>query len=161
MDDFRTFTDEYTNQSLSTIHHALRATRRRLAVGLVSHRYIASSPHEQESSRKKRVPDCTQVSVRRLAKEITAIEQETAPEHATGEAYRNVYTALVQTHLPELDKIDAIAYDGDRKVVRPDRNLVALMMIISVSSPIAQMLFNDAVARSSRSELSVDGSIGD
>jgi hypothetical protein len=87
------------------------------------------------------------VSVRQLAKEIVSIEKDVSVENATGEPYHNVYTALIQTHLPKLDDVAAIEYNSDRKTVSPDQNLLALSMVAAISSPVAQLLFHDAVAR--------------
>ncbi len=158
MDDTRDVVDDYTDQSLSRIHHVLRASRRRLTVGLISHRCFNRPEGRDEGHRlgTRREPE---VSVRQVAKEIAAIEEDTSTENATGDAYRNVYTALIQTHLPELDEVGAVEYDDDRKTVRPGRNLPALAIVTAVSSPLAQMLFHDAVARSSSSELSPDDDV--
>lgn len=164
MSDGQALADEdITNQSLSEVHHALRPSRRRLVVALVAHRsFTPSHQMREDGGTVAREPDSgPEVTVRQLAKEIAAIEQDTSLENATGDDYRNVYTALIQTHLPELDDIEAVKYDDDRKTVRPERNLAALAMIAAVTSPIAQMLFHDSVARASRSELSLGGSTGD
>jgi hypothetical protein len=160
MTEAQTVVEDCTDQALSEIHHALRASRRRLVIALVSHRYFAAGQCAVGGRRRHRQgrKQELEVGVRQLAKEIAAIEQDTSLEEATGDDYRNVYTALVQTHLPELGDIEAIEYDDDRKTVRPGRNLAALAIVSTVSSPIAQMLFNDAVARGSRSELAADGS---
>jgi hypothetical protein len=100
--------------------------------------------------------------VRQIAKEIVAIEQDVSVEHATGEAYHNVYTALIQTHLPKLDDVAAVRYDSDRKTVEPDQNLIALSMVAAVTSPMAQMLFHDAVAKLyANGQPSSQNSIGD
>ena len=102
------------------------------------------------------------VTVRQLAKEIVTIEQNISIEHATGEPYHNVYNSLIQTHLPKLDEIRAIAYDSNRKTVAPDRNLIALSMVAAVSSPIAQMFFHNAVTDTSDTGAeSGESSIGD
>jgi hypothetical protein len=162
MTDGQAFVNEYTNQSLSEMHHALRASRRRLVVALVAHRYFAPDYQATKRDRTQEWENESEpeVSVRQLAKEIAAIEQDTSPDNATGDDYRNVYTALVQTHLPELYDIGAIKYNDDRKTVRPERNLAALAMVAAVTSPITQMLFHNAVARASPG-LSADGSTGD
>jgi len=144
MPDIPPITTTYTNQSLSAIHHTLRASRRRLVIELVSHRAIRSATTTPSTSVDP-LPD-HEVSVRRLAKEIVAIEDDVTVEAATGEAYHNVYTALIQTHLPALDDVRAIDYDGDRKTLTPDDNLLALAMAAAVTSPVAQLLFQDAVA---------------
>lgn len=163
MTELQTIADNHTDQSLSRIHHALRASRRRLVIALMSHRYFTSNfsaggkPRSQCQGGQQEL----EVSVRQLAKEVAAIEQDTSQENATGDDYRNVYTALIQTHLPELASIEAIGYDEDRKIVRPAHNLAALAVVGAVSSPLAQMLFHDAVARASQSELAAEGSIGD
>ena len=155
--------DDYTDQSLSDMHHALRASRRRLVISLVAHRYFTANPLPGGGNRRGRrdTQRELEVSVRQLAKEIAAIEQNTSLEEATGDDYRNVYTALIQTHLPELHRIGAIQYDDNRKTVLPERNLAALAIVAALSSPIAQMLFHDSVARTSQLGLLGEGSIGD
>lgn len=142
----------YTDKSLSAIHHALRAPRRRLAIGLVAHRAIvATGKGDPTATGEKEMTDTgTTVTVRQLAKEIVSIEENVSLEQATGDSYHNVYTALIQTHLPELDKIGAVAYDSDRKEVRPDQNLVALAIVATISSPVSQLLFHDAVTNLAR-----------
>jgi multidrug efflux pump subunit AcrA (membrane-fusion protein) len=143
---------QYTNQSLSAIHHALRAPRRRVTIGLVAHRAVVATGNRNITRINRVDAEDTQttVTVRQLAKEIVSIEDNVSLEQATGDSYHNVYTALIQTHLPELDDIYAVDYDSDRKEVEPDLNLVPLAMVAAISSPISQMLFHDAIANLSR-----------
>jgi phage tail tube protein FII len=145
MDDIPPEAARYTDQSLSTIHHALRASRRRLAVVLVAYRVIRTSA-TGTSTADEATTDEIEVSVRQIAKEIVVIEEETPPEQATGEPYHNRYNSLNQTHLPELDRVGAIEYNADRKQITPDRNLLALAMVAAITSPLAQTLFHAAVA---------------
>lgn len=84
---------------LSEIYHALRATRRRYVI-----QWFAE--HEEETA-----------TVRTLAKWIAATENNLETSHATGEIYRNVYTALSQSHLPTLSEAGLIIYDSDRQSV--------------------------------------------
>jgi hypothetical protein len=148
MTDPHRIVSEYTNQSLSAIHHTLQASRRRIIIGLVSHRAISSTALDSKQDTSKRAAWSVEaaVSVRQLSKEIVSIEEETSLEHATGDPYHNVYTALIQTHLPKLADIGVIEYDDDRKIVYPDHNLIALAIVASITSPVAQLLFHDAVA---------------
>lgn len=147
MNDAHITAEQYTDQSLSSIHHALRASRRRLVVGLVAHRQISTAELEFDGgATQSKSQNNVTVTVRRLAKEIVSIEEGVCIDHATGDKYHNVYTSLIQTHLPELNDISAIEYDDDRKKLTPDKNLLALSMVAAVSSPIAQMLFHDAVS---------------
>lgn len=134
--------ESFTDASLTVIHHALRAPRRRLAVTLVAYRAM-SDPKDSTRSH----PPTTTISVRQLAKEIVAIEENVPVDHATGDPYHNVYTALIQTHLPELDSAGAINYDDDRKEVQPDGNLIPLAMAATLTSHVAQLLFHDAIVR--------------
>jgi hypothetical protein len=147
MEDARSIPEQYTDQSLSSVHHALRSSRRRLVVALVAHRKIPSTglwPNKPTGDLKTH--NEAKVSVRQLAKEIVMIEEDVSIDHATGDSYHNVYTSLIQTHLPELDGISAIEYDEDRKRLTADRNLLALSIVAAVSSPIEQMLFHDVVS---------------
>lgn len=148
MNDQQSFLTQHTDESVSTIHHALRATRRRLTVMLVSHRTISSSSTTSEAANihSESKTGETTVSVRQLAREIVSLEENISIQQATGDPYHNVYTALIQTHLPQLADVSAIEYDHHRKTVRPGPNLVALAMVTTVTSPVAQMLFHNAVA---------------
>lgn len=147
MDDIPPEVEKYTNQSLSAIHHALRASRRRLVIGLLAHRLL--SPHSSIELRTGSLQSTTStasVSASQLAREITAIECNIPLEQATGNQYHNTYTALIQTHLPKLDGLGAINYDDDRKEIRPDRNLIAMAMVAAISSPVAQVLFHTGIS---------------
>lgn len=134
----------YTDQSISTIHHALRAPRRRLAVAIVARRWIITDGSKNERQL-VRSQDET-ISVRDLAREIVAIEEGIPADNVAGENYHAVYTALTQTHLPYLDDVGAIKYSPDRKTIRPDNNLTALTMVSVTTSPVAQILFNNSAA---------------
>ncbi|WP_442909356.1 DUF7344 domain-containing protein [Halovenus sp. HT40] len=148
MRDSHRAVSEYTDQSLSAIHHALRASRRRSVIGLVAHRAIplGSNGRKRDTASRQPLDKDTVVTVRQLSREIVSIEEDVSLDQATGDPYHNVYTSLIQTHLPKLDEIGAIVYNGDRKVVTPDENLVALAMVTSITSPIAQVLFHNAIA---------------
>jgi len=146
MEDIYFVAEEYTNQSLSVIHHALRASRRRLIIGLVAHRTISTASIDNKDESTQSPSSEVVVTVRRLAKEVVTFEENISVDQATGDPYHNVYTALVQTHLPELEEVGAIKYDADRKRVEPDSNLIALAMTAAIVSPIAQMLFHNAIA---------------
>lgn len=148
MDEMPGSVGRLADHSLSMIHHSLRASRRRLVVGLLAHRTIRSS-HEMYPERSAEVSGelGPTVPVRQLAREITAIEEDVMIEHATGDEYHNVYTSLIQTHLPELDGVNAIKYDDNRKTVIPGQNLLPLTSVVVSTSPLAQMLFYDAVTR--------------
>jgi hypothetical protein len=100
---------------LSEIYHSLSASRRCYAIQLLSQ-------SDKES-----------LSVRKLAREIAATEQDIAPDCATGEPYRNVYNALSQTHLSTLSDAGIIIYDSDRQTAAagPNLNLAILLMDIN------------------------------
>lgn len=140
--------EQFTDQSQSSIHHALRASRRRLVVGLVAHRLISTinGGTNDDQSEIDGISGDPVLTVRQLAKEIVSIEEGISIEHATGDEYHSVYTSLIQTHLSELDDVDAIEYDSDRKKVTPSTNLFALALVAAISSPMAQMLFHDAIS---------------
>jgi hypothetical protein len=139
----------YTEYSTSTIHHILQASRRRLAVRLIAHRVITTGAVESTEATAKRQQwrDGIVVQVRQLAREIVSIEEDMPIERATGEPYHNVYTALIQTHLPKLDDVAAIEYDSDRKTVTPDQNLLAFALVVEISAPVARLLFHDSIAK--------------
>ncbi len=137
--------EQHTNHSLSIIHHALRASRRRLAVGLISHRTFSSGELRLDDVYFQASNPEIVITVRQLAKEIVAIEEDISVDHATGDSYHNVYNALTQTHLPELDDVGAIIYHDDRKQISPASNLIVLSMVATITSPVAQMLFHNAL----------------
>jgi hypothetical protein len=145
MKDAHATAAQYTNQSLSVIHHALRASRRRLTISFVAHQALTTG-QDTETGHTQLLNTEASMTVRQIAKQIVAIEEDTPVAQTTGDAYHNVYTALIQTHLPKLDDIEAIHYDADRKKVVPAENLIALAMVAAITSPVAQMLFHDAVA---------------
>jgi hypothetical protein len=114
--------DEPEEEFLSTIHHALRTWRRRQTIRIIGTR-----------------PDPV-ISVREVAKELTASEQGTEPVHATGEPYRNVYNALVQTHLPTLSDAGIIVYDSERQTVSRGQNFTIASLVLEVEKPIFRRL---------------------
>ena len=107
---------------LSTLHHALRATRRRIVISIV-----ANTPEPP-------------VSVRELARRIAAHEENVSLDQATGEPYRNAYNALSQTHLPTLAEANIIIYNRDRQVVMPGRQIVVAEMMVALGPSVVQTL---------------------
>lgn len=133
----------FSGQSSSAIHHALRSNRRRLVVIIVASRAIHNESKNKDSSN---TAGSATFSVREIAREIVSIEKEVPIRQATGEPYHNVYTSLIQTHLPRLDEIDAIEYDSNRKEIQPDSNLLALSAVAVTSSPLVTLFFNSETA---------------
>jgi len=154
----------YTNPPHSVIHHALRASRRRLVIWLLTSQapIIPARPSEARPTSSGSTSADIMLSVRSLAKAIVSIEEDIPMHHATGKLYHNAYNALTQTHLPQLDDINAIEYDADRKNVRPGQNLTALVMMTALTSPVAKLLFDTSEADPFSGELSaLDGTIDD
>lgn len=150
MDTSDEFLALYSAQSVSTIHHALRSSRRRLTVILVAYQTVASvqGTSQQNNPCQEEHPHDESVTVRGVARQITSIEEGIPEEQATGEPYHNVYTSLIQTHLPRLEAVGAISYDSDRKIIRPNINLLALTIVSAASSPLVQLLFHTPIADS-------------
>lgn len=134
-----------SDEALSAIHHALRSTRRRYVVLLLTKRAFQPDPKDAHEEPVKGMASVS-VSVRELSRAIVAFEENVSPEHASGPAYHNVYSSLIQSHLPRLEEMAAIEYDDQRKLVKPGENLAALATVAAVSSPLTQMLFHSAVA---------------
>lgn len=130
----------YSDQSISTIHHVLRSTRRRLAVLLIAKNLMDQLFSEEQPS------TSPELSVRELSREIVSIEKDIPLNHATGDNYHNVYTSLTQVHLERLDAIGAITYDADRKIIQPDYNLLALASVAVATSPLVFLLFRSSLA---------------
>lgn len=135
------------DQSISTIHHTLRSTRRRLAVLLIANKSLHKLfTKDEQTEPNQETPESVELSVRDIAKEIVAIEQEIPVKNATGDAYHNVYSSLIQAHLHRLDSIDAINYNPTRKTIQPDHNLLALASVAASTSPLVRLLFKNSTA---------------
>ncbi len=131
-----TYADMNEECVLSTLHHALRATRRRIVISVVAD-----------------TPDAP-ISVREIARQIAAHEENVSLEQATGEPYRNVYNALSQTHLPTLAEADIIIYNRDRQIVMAGRQIMVAKMMVALGPPVVQILqlnisLSEAVQRQS------------
>ncbi|WP_449289197.1 DUF7344 domain-containing protein [Natrarchaeobius halalkaliphilus] len=113
---------------LSRVYHSLRAPRRRYVIELV-----AESDND--------------LSVRTLAREIAAREQDVPMDCATGEPYRNVYNALSQTHLSTLSDTDVIIYDPERQTVAPGPNLTITLLLSNLNQAAFQTLWNPEEGR--------------
>jgi len=111
--------------NLSQIYHSLSAARRRYVIQLLSE--VENKP----------------VSVSKLASEIAAIEEEIKPEQATGKAYRNVYNALVQTHLSTLAETAIISYEPNRKKVSSGPLFDTVVVVIDSNNVIYHHLGDD------------------
>lgn len=124
-------------ESVSAVHHALRSTRRRIAVILIAREFdllaVEDDPCGEDTSR---------VTVRGLSRATVSLEHQIPESQATGEPYHNVYTSLVQTHLPGLEDIGAIRFDSHRKTIQPSQNLLALTVMAVVSPPLVNTLFD-------------------
>lgn len=135
----------HSAQSVSTIHHTMRSSRRRLTVLFITQKvlnqnenvFCSSSPSNGSTSN---------ITVREIARYIVSVEQGVSEKHATGEPYHNVYTSLIQSHLPRLDAVQAVRYDDDRKTVQPSRNLIALATVATATAPLTQILFTPDMA---------------
>ncbi|RQG93284.1 hypothetical protein EA462_00935 [Natrarchaeobius halalkaliphilus] len=87
------------------------------------------------------------LSVRTLAREIAAREQDVPMDCATGEPYRNVYNALSQTHLSTLSDTDVIIYDPERQTVAPGPNLTITLLLSNLNQAAFQTLWNPEEGR--------------
>lgn len=114
--------DTPIEEFLSTLHHALRATRRRYVIQLLADN------------------DEAVFTVRKLAREIAVREQGFPIEHATGEPYRNAYNALAQTHLPTLSDANILIYDPNRQRVSRGPNFTLTALLVAIDRPAAETL---------------------
>jgi hypothetical protein len=103
---------ESVQQFLSTLYHALRASRRRIVLHCLA-------------NAEKDV-----LTTRELARRIASCEQSIPREAATGEPYRNAYNALSQTHLPTLAAAEIIVYDDERQTVMSVENFEISMLLM-------------------------------
>ena len=76
--------------------------------------------------------DSEAISVRSLARQITAIEQGIQVEYATGKPYRSVYNTLVQTHLGILDELNIVVYQADGKMVTEGESLNDALRLLRI-----------------------------
>lgn len=122
------------SDGLPNIYHALRAPRRC---------YVIERIWDSDSE---------QLTVRTLAREITAREEGVSPEKATGEPYRAVYNALSQTHLSTLDDAGIIIYDTNRQTVVPGPNFVVAVLVIAINRTTLRTLAHGDPFRTSTSD---------
>lgn len=109
---------------LSTLLHALRASRRRQIIHALEH-------EEDEET----------VSTRWLARQVAAKENGIAVEHATGEPYKNVYNALSQSHLPTLMRAGIIVYDPKRQTVQKGPLFDLAALLLNLSQPAVETFY--------------------
>lgn len=122
------------SEGLSSTYHTLRAPRRCYAIERLWD------------------DDCEQLTVRTLAREIAAREEDVSPECATGDKYRNAYNALSQTHLPTLDDAEIIIYDSNRQTVVPGPNFTLAVLVIAINRTVFRTLVHGDVLQSSTSD---------
>lgn len=140
---------QITGEAPSTIHHTLRASRRRFIITFLAHKGITneSAPTDDALQVLTLLNSDIEISARELAREIVSIEENIEKTRATGDNYHNAYTALTQTHLPLLHEIGAIEYNPRQKTITPGHNLIALAIINSQTTTITQMVFHDSLAQ--------------
>lgn len=119
--------DRLTSEILPQIYHALSASRRCHAIQILA---------EQ---------DTETLSVRALARKITAIEEDVNADCATGEPYRNVYNALSQTHLGTLSDASIIVYDSDRQTIAAGPNLDVAALVLALNQVTYQTLQGEVI----------------
>ena len=112
---------------LTDVHNALSATRRCHTIRLLAE------------------IDETPLHASTLATQITAIEEDIAPKHASGEPYRNVYNALTQNHLPRLADIDVIRYDSTRKTLTIGPRFPMVRLLLGLNHTAYLILHHDSV----------------
>ena len=69
-------------------------------------------------------------TVRELAEYIASVEAEESPPPRN--VRQSVYVSLHQTHLPKLDELGIVSYDGDTKEVSLDDNADAVAVYLDV-----------------------------
>lgn len=87
------------SQDVCTIHSLLSNSRRCQVL-----QYLATTDDES-------------VSVRTVARNITAVETGLSVSCARGDAYKSVYAALIQGHLEALAAAGVIVYHPDRRTI--------------------------------------------
>lgn len=112
----------------STLHHALRAPRRRQVIQI-----LGDQPAQPRTTRK-------------LARKITSVEEDIPCEQASGEPYRNVYNALSQTHLPMLADAGLIIYESERQLVRPGPHFADGLLLLTLTNAALETLLQMQMA---------------
>ena len=79
------------------------------------------------------------LSVRATAKRVAALETGMPRSAVSGDTYRNVYNALIQTHLSKLAAADVIIYDPDRKLIRVDSEYQLLRRLFVVTKALYRL----------------------
>lgn len=72
------------------------------------------------------------VTVRELAEQVAAWENEKPLDEITSQERKRVYIALYQSHLPTLDKQGIVDYDSDRGVVSLTEAMAARTIYLEV-----------------------------
>jgi hypothetical protein len=75
------------------------------------------------------------LTTRELARKTTSMELGVPERQATGEAYRNAYNALSQTHLPTLSEAGIIIYDPERQTVMPGVSFELAALLLDTNTP--------------------------
>jgi len=73
-----------------------------------------------------------QMDVGGLAEAIAAAENETVPAALSSGERKSVYNSLNRVHLPKLDKMGIVDYDGDRKTVEKGPAADAMLQICNI-----------------------------
>jgi len=79
------------------------------------------------------------LTVRELARVIARIESADATQEITNGQYRNVYNALIQTHLLKLAAAGVIEYDTNRKIVSAGEHFHTSQRLLAVSRSVYRM----------------------
>ncbi|MDS0276795.1 hypothetical protein NDI85_03245 [Halomicroarcula sp. S1AR25-4] len=96
-DDDRTATDPPSSLGDGVIFDVLRNDRRRAALRVLQ-------------------PD-TAVTVRLLAEQVAAWENDTTPDALREQQRKRVYVSLHQSHLPKMDDLDIVEFDREAATV--------------------------------------------
>lgn len=72
------------------------------------------------------------VDVGNLAETIAEIERDQPMNELDAQARKRVYIALIQEHLPTLDRMDAIYFDERQKILMPSTKTVPLAKLVRV-----------------------------
>lgn len=75
-----------------------------------------------------------EVTVRELTRQVAANENGLAPTDVTGPQRKRVYTALTQSHLPNLAEHGFVIYDDERNVVRATERVSDLQLYLNMRS---------------------------
>jgi hypothetical protein len=113
--------------------------QRSLPAALTEMYALLSAPRRCYVLRVLQEADDDWLPVRATAKRVASLETGTPRSAISGGVYRNVYNALIQTHLSKLAAADVITYDSDRKLIKIGSEYQVLRRLLVVTQALYRL----------------------